>query len=1175
VAIKIINKDKIYDFSDRQRLNLEIQILKNTYHYNLIKIYQVIETPNTVCMIMEYAEGGELFDYIIKNEYLSEDESRNIFHQIIDAIDYMHQLGICHRDLKPENILFDSSHKNIKIIDFGLSNLYYTDLSIINDEQTSFEASDVELLETPCGSPGYAPPEMVLGYCYNGLLTDIWSSGIILFAMLCGSFPFDDDSEQILYSKIIKGKYEFPKEIIISEEAKNLIKKILVVNPDYRATIDDIKNDPWFKKDYKPIYGLCLPIQEIPTDDYIIREIEKKGYSKDEIIKNIKNNRHNEITTFYYLLVKKNSRNGIDSVNNLISPSFTKYILEENEKNKDLKDRKISINLKLIFEKLNLEEEERIEKSRKQNINTNINKDETNYLKKEKENEDNNIKNINDNTNIENKKENKEILDYTNKSKPKKDKSMEVINKKQELNKNNGTNKNINNTNMSRAKEEQLKNFKNNILGIKDKKFKKLKKLNKIIDKKLIYQYRFKKLNNLKRIINYQNIREITHSINFTKDAIINLSFPYNEGDLNNILASSMKKEKYIFQGRIKTDRANYDKYKHTLKTLIKKEAIPLYQKFKLNCNETKQSHKKNNKSNYHYINKVVKNSKTSSFNVYYMNKSIKLKNINQKINNTNYKNISSKTSTTKNISVHKEKENMSYRYLNKNKNLLESNLSRILNHSEAKSSSNSKSREKNKLQNYSQLFNSTRNKNIKNEQNLKHSEENSENNFCYKKINKFRIESKERIINNLKLNSNKSNDNNINFSININLNLNQIKNLKEKGISFEQNKHKKLVKSLKGIKLDLKNINNNYPTYNGNSVINSEKNNNGSSFKLKKDIFLNQKKYLIKISKNKKNYLNKLVKNESHSKEKKFKKINLSFKKQKSFQSHKKKKNSFTNSLSKILPFLKSMNRMKIKSQKKTSHNNINIQNDNSKIGNTFSNKSNSIINNKVKINLNQNEKIQNQKIMQIKNKQKLLNNKNIKNWNNSYNIEVPLTKNKTLDQSKFNYKKSPIMMKMKPLNLKGFIKSNNNNPYSYKSLTMRGDKSNIDILVVKDELYTSRNKTLNNNQDKYVIKKIQKNEKFINNDAIFDLSPLKIKDILLNQLPINNIFITQKSSKDNYFIFHCFKGKLKLIIELLQIKENNFIFLKIKCFSGNQKEFVSIRKKILGIINNIKNSN
>ena len=1150
MAIKIINKEKIYDFSDRQRLNLEIQILKNTYHYNLIKIYQVIETPNTVCMIMEYAEGGELFDYIIKNDYLSEDESRNIFHQIIDAIDYMHQLGICHRDLKPENILFDSSHKNIKIIDFGLSNLYYTDLSIINDEQNSYEAMGVELLETPCGSPGYAPPEMVLGYCYNGLLTDIWSSGIILFAMLCGSFPFDDDSEQILYSKIIKGKYEFPKEITLSEEAKNLIKKILVVNPDYRANIDDIKNDPWFKKDYKPIYGLFLPIQEIPIDDFIIREIEKKGYSKEDIIKNIKNNRHNEITTFYYLLVKKYSRNGIDSVNNLISPSFNKYILEENEKNKELKDRKISINLKLIFEKLKLEEEERIEKAAEENKN--INKEETNDLKKGKENDDNNIKNIlnlNNTVNKENKKERKEILNYISKIKPQKDKDLEGLIKKQEtnLNKNNETNKNINNTNMTRSKEDQLKNFKNIIFGIKDKKFKKLKKLNKIIDKKQIYQNRFKKLNNPKKIINSKNIKEITNSINFIKDGIINLSFPYHEGDLNNTLVSSQKREKYIFQGRMKTDRANFDKNKNTIKTLIKKENIPLYQKFRLNCNENRHSHKKNNKSNYHYINKVVKNSKASSFNVFYMNKSIKLKNINPKINNTNHK-IASKANKTKNLSVYKEKGNMSYRYLNKNKNLLESNLSRILNHSEAKSSSNSKSKEKKKPQNYSQFFTSTRNKNTKIEQKFRNSQENSENNFCYKKINKFRIENKERKINNLKLNPNKSNDNNnINFSININLNLNQIKN-KDKGTSIEQKKYKKIVKSLKGIKLDLKNIINNYPTYNGNSISNSEKNNYGNLFKLKKDLFLNKKKNFIKISKNKVNYLNKHAKNKSHSKEeKKLRKNNSSFKKQKSFQNQSKKNYIFANSLSKILPFLKSMNSMKTRSQKKATHKNINNQNDNSKNGNTFSNKSNSIIINKAKSNLNKNDKRKNQIIKQINNNQKLINFKNIKNWNNSYTTEVPLTKNKTLDQSKFNIKKSPINMKMKPLNLKGFIKSNNNNPYSFKSLTMRGDKTNNDILFAKDELSTSGNKTQNNNQENYVIKKIKKNEKFINNDAIFDISPLKIKDILLNQLPINNIFITQKSSKENYFIFHCFKGKVKLIIELLQIKENNFVENKV----------------------------
>ena len=310
---------------------------------------------------MEYAEGGELFDYIIKKDHLSEDETRNIFHQIIDAIDYMHNLGISHRDLKPENILLDSSHTKIKIIDFGLSNLYFTfnniyDMENINYDKNSFNDLDIELLQTPCGSPGYAPPEMVLGYSYNGLLTDIWSSGIILFAMLCGSFPFDDECEQILYSKIVKGEYTFPSDITLSDEAKNLVNKILVVNPYYRANISDIKNDPWFKKDYQPIYGLFLPIQEIPIDNLIIEEMEKNGYEREEIIQNVKNNRHNEITTFYYLLVNKFSRSGFESVNDLISPCFTKYILEQNDKIKDIKNYKYLINLKSIFEALRFDE---------------------------------------------------------------------------------------------------------------------------------------------------------------------------------------------------------------------------------------------------------------------------------------------------------------------------------------------------------------------------------------------------------------------------------------------------------------------------------------------------------------------------------------------------------------------------------------------------------------------------------------------------------------------------------------------------------------------------------------------------------------------------------------------------------------------------------------------------
>ena len=272
-------------------------------------------------MIMEYAEGGELFNYIIDKGYLSEDESRYIFQQMIDAIYYLHKMGICHRDLKPENILFDSKDKKrIKIIDFGLSNLY------INSNQKK------DLLETPCGSPGYAPPEMILGKKYEGLMTDLWSCGIILFAMMFGCLPFDHFEEEKLYRKIIEGKYEYPKDVNTSEEAKNLINSILVVNPKYRANINDIKNNKWFKKNYKPSLGLFNSVCDIPVSNLIVKEMLKMGYNKNKIIDNVKNNRHNNISTVYYLLVKQKLKKGIETESDLISNSFQEYIKKQYNK---------------------------------------------------------------------------------------------------------------------------------------------------------------------------------------------------------------------------------------------------------------------------------------------------------------------------------------------------------------------------------------------------------------------------------------------------------------------------------------------------------------------------------------------------------------------------------------------------------------------------------------------------------------------------------------------------------------------------------------------------------------------------------------------------------------------------------------------------------------------------
>ena len=446
MAIKIIDKKKLVDQIDKQRLEREINILKYTFHYNVIKIYQVKENDNTICMIMEYAEGGELFNYIIEKGSLSENESRNIFQQIIDAVYYLHQIGICHRDLKPENILFDSKDKKrIKIIDFGLSNLYMAG-SLSNNNNISF-SDRKDLLETPCGSPGYAPPEMILGCKYDGIMTDIWSSGVILYAMLCGCLPFDDFSEDKLYSKIIKGNFVFPPMIEISKEVKNLINSILVVNPKQRYSIDDIRKNKWFLKNYRPTVGLFISICEIPVSKLIIEEMKKRGYDEKKVTDCIKNNNHNSLTTIYYLLVKQKLKQGIETESDLISNIFQEFIKEQNIKNQKENISPISLKLYIIRSKKNLLKSREKSKEREKEKEAKKKSNSKNKDKKESEINKENILNIN--------KENKS----------KESKSKETENNRRDNNSKNDKNKK--NKTISKEKHQGLNNIQiNNIKNI-------------------------------------------------------------------------------------------------------------------------------------------------------------------------------------------------------------------------------------------------------------------------------------------------------------------------------------------------------------------------------------------------------------------------------------------------------------------------------------------------------------------------------------------------------------------------------------------------------------------------------------------------------------------------------------------------------------------------------------
>ena len=194
---------------------------------HVIKVYQIYEDNNNYLIIMEYCEGGELFNYIVEKQRLSENETAFFYYQIIEGIEYIHSKGIAHRDLKPENLLLDKD-KKLKIIDFGLSNYF----------------DGIQKLETPCGSPCYASPEMVGGNKYNGFFIDVWASGIILFAMLCGYLPFEDDNNDNLFKQILSGKIGYPSHL--SDISKDLLNKIIQTDPEKRIKIEEIKRHPFY-----------------------------------------------------------------------------------------------------------------------------------------------------------------------------------------------------------------------------------------------------------------------------------------------------------------------------------------------------------------------------------------------------------------------------------------------------------------------------------------------------------------------------------------------------------------------------------------------------------------------------------------------------------------------------------------------------------------------------------------------------------------------------------------------------------------------------------------------------------------------------------------------------------------------------------------------------------------
>ena len=264
VAVKILNKAKIKQLGMEEKVQREINILHLCTHPHIIRLYEVIDTPTDIFLVNEYVSGGELFDYIVSKGRLSADEARNFFHQIVSGVEYCHFQKIVHRDLKPENLLLDSN-LNIKIADFGLSNIM----------------RDGDFLRTSCGSPNYAAPEVISGHLYAGPEVDVWSCGVILYALLCGSLPFDDESIPNLFKKIKSGMYSLPSHL--SQLARNLIPRMLEVDPMKRITIPEIRLHPWFQHKLPPYLRHppeLMEKQERVVDSQVIDEVLKLPFDR-------------------------------------------------------------------------------------------------------------------------------------------------------------------------------------------------------------------------------------------------------------------------------------------------------------------------------------------------------------------------------------------------------------------------------------------------------------------------------------------------------------------------------------------------------------------------------------------------------------------------------------------------------------------------------------------------------------------------------------------------------------------------------------------------------------------------------------------------------------------------------------------------------------------------------
>jgi 5'-AMP-activated protein kinase catalytic alpha subunit len=660
VAVKILDKEKIEDEIDIERIIREIEILKNIHHPNIAQMYETYSTIHNFYLMIEYVSGGDLFDYITSHNYLSEKKSCFFFRQIISVLEYLIELGISHRDIKPENILLDESHTKIKFIDFGLSNY----------------CTQNELLHSSCGSPCYASPEMLSGRAYRGTTTDLWSAGIVLYSMLVGALPFDDQELHKLYEQIKIGKFYIPSTL--SLEAIDLLKKILEVDPKKRINIEGVKNHKWFQMEENPMYkGINISIEHFPCDTKVVSYVIKNYFKEDKeismsmLVKMIHVHECNRYTATYYLVksnilgieekfkIRKDKKKIEENKNNKTNENKSKNTENNKNDNDNNKNSKKNINKEKEKEKgknhginilldgiINKKNEEINTRNKNNEIiefnnklgnsqnNENIfyftgNTEEENQKLRSKTEED--VNTFFNNKNADKKKENNDIkisnddnifiIKEKNEKKHKNSNEDLIINKNsiKNNNKNNNNNNKVNNSKKKSSKKEHKKSSKkNNNNEIRTGKI----AIPILNIKKYDNGIKFEEKCNTERANNNNNNskkRENSKNNNQNKN---NLNIHCNN---NNNLKNS--------KGNTKTNVSNNNKIdnKNMNQLIIKNSS-----KNKIKKNKT-NSPKSTNNLNFYVINNIINKDNGKNGGIYITEKDVQNRNIGANINrNTN-----------------------------------------------------------------------------------------------------------------------------------------------------------------------------------------------------------------------------------------------------------------------------------------------------------------------------------------------------------------------------------------------------------------------------------------------------------------------------------------------------------------------------------------------------------